>query len=137
MRKRVKGTKLSRKKDARMGLAKSLVRALILTGSIKTTKARAKFAQRYIEKLINLAKKNSLALRRRIFAELGDKTVSKKLISEVIPKFANINSGFTRVVNSGNRLGDAAPMALLEFVFPEQIKTTNEIEEDKVKRKPR
>lgn len=124
MRKRVKGAKLSRKKDARLGLAKSLARALILAGKIQTTKARAKFAQKYIERLIDLAKKNSLSTNRRIFAELGDKTIGKKFISEVVPKFANINSGFTRVVNLGTRLGDAAPMAQLEFVYPAQVEIT-------------
>ena len=119
MRKRIKKIKLARKKDARVGLLKSLARALILAGKIKTTKTKAKFAQKYIERLANLAKKNSLVANRRIFGELGDKAVSKKLISEIVPKLGNLNSGFTRVVNLGPRLGDAAPMALLEFVYPQ------------------
>ncbi len=131
MRKRIKKVTLARKKNARVGLAKSLARALILAGRIKTTKARAKFAQKYIERLANLAKRDSLATKRRIFAELGDKTVGKKFILEIVPKFSNVNSGFTRVVNLGARSGDAAPMALLEFVYPAQVEVPKETGETK------
>lgn len=123
MKKRVKGVKLSRKKGGRLALAKSLAQALILKDKIKTTRARAKFAQKYAEKLVTLAKKNSLSSKRKIFAKLGDKQATKKLIEEIGPKFTNVNSGFTRIVNLGLRRGDAAPLALLEFTYRRQVQT--------------
>lgn len=139
MKKRVKKTKLSRKKGARRALVKNLVKALIFSGKITTTKTKAKFAQKYAEKLISLAKKNTLAGNRRIFAQIGDKKATKKLITDIVPKFATVNSGFTRVINLGTRLGDAAPIALLEFTYggvdAKEAKVENK-KEPQVEKKP-
>lgn len=141
MKKRVKKITLSRQKGARVALAKSLVQAIIISERIKTTKARAKFAQSHIEKLLKTAKKDTLASNRRIFAALGNKAATKKLIKEISPKFAGKTSGFTRVINLGARAGDAAPMALLEFAYSvkEQKgpKETKEVKETGITREPK
>lgn len=131
MKKRVKGVKLSRKRGARQALVKNLARGLILAERVKTTKARAKFAQKYVEKLVTLAKKDTLTAARRIFALTGNKVTTKKLISEIAPKFDNKLSGFTRVINLIPRRGDAAPMALLEFAYPQVRKLKKETEKSK------
>ena len=128
MKKRVKKITLSRKKGARQALVKNLAKSLIFAGRIKTTKTKAKFAQRYIEKLVGLAKQDTLAGQRRIFSALSDKKVVKKLILEIGSKFGSKTSGFTRIINLSQRRGDAAPMALLEFAYPEE-KTTKVTEE--------
>lgn len=130
MKKRIKKVTLSRRKSARLALAVGLAKAIVASGKIKTTKSRAKFVQSYIEKLVNLAKKDTLAAKRRIFAEVRDKSVTKKLIREIGPKFVQQPSGFTRVINLPKRLGDAAPMALLEFAYPAGVpKGTKETKE--------
>lgn len=118
MKKRVKKVTLSRKKGARQALVKNLAKSLVVAGRIKTTKTKAKFAAGYIEKLVSLAKQDTLAGQRRIFSALSDKKVVKKLILEIGPKFASKTSGFTRIINLSQRRGDAAPMVFLEFAYP-------------------
>lgn len=118
MKKRVKKITLSRREGARQALVKNLARSLVIGDRIKTTKTKAKFAQRYIEKLVNLAKQDTLDAQRRIFSALSDKKVIKKLILEIGPKFGKRTSGFTRIINLSKRRGDAAAMVFLEFAYP-------------------
>jgi large subunit ribosomal protein L17 len=83
---------------------------------IKTTLAKAKETRSYIESLITKARKNSLHARRQIMSVIHDKEVVKELFNEIVPKIGERPGGYTRVVKLGNRIGDAASMAVIELV---------------------
>lgn len=114
---RIDGRKLSRKTGPRMSLYANLIVAVLRYEQIKTTEARAKEVRSQVEKVITLAKDGSLASRRRIVAQLpNEPLVIDKLMNEIAPKYADRNSGYTRIVKLGLRAGDAAPMVQLELV---------------------
>jgi large subunit ribosomal protein L17 len=114
---RIDGRKLSRKTAPRMALYANLIVAVLRYEQIKTTEARAKEVRGQVEKVITLAKEGSLASRRRIVAQLpNEPLVIDKLMNEIAPKYADRNSGYTRIVKLGLRAGDAAPMVQLELV---------------------
>jgi len=116
MRHRKKTVKLNRHAAHRRILLANLVRGLFLNEVITTTVAKAKAAQPLAEKMITLGKKKSLHAQRQAVSTLHDKSVVKKLFSEIAPKFAERNGGYTRVIRAGFRHGDGAPLALLELV---------------------
>ena len=114
---RIGGRKLSRKTGPRMSLYANLIVSVLRYEQIKTTEARAKEVRGQVEKVITLAKDGTLASRRRIIAQLpNEPLVIDKLIYEIAPKYADRNSGYTRIVKLGLRAGDAAPMVQLELV---------------------
>jgi large subunit ribosomal protein L17 len=130
MKKRVFGRQLSRERDTRRALFRSLIRALVKHGKIKTTKAKAKAIQASIDKLVNLAKKDSISAKRRVFAILGnDKETTKKLLIEVVPSFLDRSGGYTRIVPLPARRGDAAQMVRLEWVKEIEVKKTKTTKE--------
>lgn len=134
MKKRVFGRQLSRERDTRRALFRSLIRALVEHGKIKTTKAKAKAIQADIDKLINLAKKDSISAKRRVFAFLGnDKETTKKLLKEVVPSFSDRSGGYTRIVPLPARRGDAAQIVRLEWVKEIEAKKTKATKEKKTK----
>ena len=94
----------------------SLSVALFTHSAIVTTVAKAKELRRVAEPLITLAKKDSLANRRRAFAKLRDKAAVKRLFEEIGPKNVDRPGGYTRVLKIGPRLGDAAMMSRIELV---------------------
>jgi len=137
MRHRKDHRKLGRKIGPRIALMRSLTRALILHGRIKTTLAKAKEARRYAEKLVTIAKKGvgddpikRMNAMRRALAMLPDKPVIKKLFDVVVPLLEERNSGYTRIVHLPTpRLGDRAEQAFLEFVVPiPRTKESGELE---------
>ena len=113
---------LSRKSHQRKALLRDLITDLILNGRITTTEAKAKELKRLADKMVTLGKKNTLASRRQA-AELirfekdeeGNYAI-QKLFNEIAPKYATRNGGYTRVLKLGPRRGDAAEMAIIEFV---------------------
>ena len=114
---RIDGRKLGRKTAPRMALYSNLIVSVLRYEQIKTTEARAKEVRGMVERIITLAKNGSLANRRRIVAELPDEPlVIDKLYDEIVPRYGDRNSGFTRVVKIGPRAGDAAPIVQLELV---------------------
>jgi large subunit ribosomal protein L17 len=114
---RIDGRKLSRKTAPRMALYGNLIVAVLRYEQIKTTEARAKEVRGQVERVITLAKDGTLASRRRIIAQLpNEPLVIDKLINEIVPKYADRNSGYTRIVKLGPRAGDNAPMVQLELV---------------------
>ncbi len=115
MYKRKSGRKLSRKKDQRKALLKSLARSLILYGRIKTTEAKAKELRPFVEKQITRAKKGDLASQ-RLLAKFFSKTVVKKLVDEIGPRYKTRKGGYTRIIKLGPRKTDSAKMAIIEFV---------------------
>ena len=108
--------KLSRTSSHRKALLKNLAIALILNGKIETTVAKAKTLRSYIEKLITKAKVGDFNTHRRVYAYLQDKAATKKLIEEIAPKYSDRDGGYTRIIKTRVRRGDAAPMAFIELV---------------------
>ena len=122
MRHRIAGRILSRDAGHRKALFSNLVRELYLHGRITTTEAKARAIRADAEKLITKAKNGLVdgAARvhasRQLVAYLRDKTVTKKVIDEIAPRFATRNGGYTRIIKLGKRHGDAADMAIIELV---------------------
>lgn len=116
MRHGVKGRKLGRTASHKSALLNALTTSLLKYKRIKTTVAKAKEARTFVEKLITKAKRNDLHVRRQVMAVINDKDVINELFSEIIPKIGERPGGYTRVVKLGNRVGDAAAMAILELV---------------------
>ncbi len=116
MRHRVKGKKLGRTAAHRKATLRALSTALIKHKRIKTTVAKAKALRTFVEPLITKAKKDTVHSRRLIAREIHDKTVVQELFNEVIPKIGDRPGGYTRIVRLGNRVGDAAEMAIIELV---------------------
>jgi large subunit ribosomal protein L17 len=114
---RIDGRKLGRKTAPRMALYRNLIVSVLRYEQIKTTEARAKEVRGMVERVITLAKEGSLANRRRIVSELPDEPlVIEKLYDEIVPRYGDRNSGYTRLVKLGPRAGDAAPIVQLELV---------------------
>jgi len=117
MRKMVFGRKLSRGRKAREALFRSLIKALIISGKITTTKAKVKAIQGEIDKLVTLSKKGSLSAEKRVSAILGNNRVLAQTLSgKIVKAFGARTSGFTRMTLLSRRKGDAAEMARLEWV---------------------
>jgi|WetSurSiteA1Bulk_404760.scaffolds.fasta_scaffold15053_2 large subunit ribosomal protein L17 len=134
MRKMVFGRKLSRGKKSREALIRSLIKALIGVGKIETTKAKAKAIQGQVDKLVTMAKKNTLSSRRRVLAYLAnDRKATDNLVSNIAPVFKDRKGGYTRIILLGKRLGDAAEMARLEWVEQGQVITSKKEEVKEVK----
>lgn len=133
MRHRVRGKKLGRTASHRSALMNSLATSLLKYKRIKTTVVKAKEARSYVESLITKAKKNDLHARRQIMSVIHDKEVVKELFGEIIERVGDRPGGYTRVVKLGNRMGDAADMAILELVDYNDVanKKAEEIKEKK------
>lgn len=109
--------KLGRTSSHRQALLRNLSIALIKYEKIETGIFKAKELQSYIEKLITASKKNvDFNTHRFIFAHLQHKEATKKLITEIAPKFINRNGGYTRIQRSRIRRGDATVLATIELV---------------------
>lgn len=115
MKHRVKQSKMSRPLGQRKALLKSLLRAVIISGKIKTTTPKAKFIKPHVDKIISLSKKNTLSARRLAFKQLGDHNLVKKLFNEIGPGFKESRGGYCRIYNLGCRNSDGASMSLLEL----------------------
>ena len=100
----------------RRSMLRNLVTDLFKYGRIQTTDCRAKEARREAEKMITLAKRGDLHARRQALAYIKDEDVVTKLFEEIGPRYADRKGGYTRVVKTTVRRGDAAPMAYIEFV---------------------
>lgn len=114
--------KLRRCSAARKALLRDLVTDLILNGKIETTESKAKELKKIADKMVTLAKTNTLASRRQAasfvrFEKNEDKQYAiQVLFDQIGPRFANRNGGYTRVIKTGFRRGDAAGLAVVEFV---------------------
>lgn len=116
MRHQVRGRKLGRTASHRSALLKSLATSLLKHKRIKTTVAKAKETRGFVESLITKARKNDLHARRYVMGFINDKEVVKELFAEILPKIGERPGGYTRVIKLGNRIGDAADMAIIELV---------------------
>ncbi len=89
---------------------------LLKHGKITTTETRAKELKRMADKMITLGKRGDLHARRQALAYILDETVVKNLFDEIAPKYAERNGGYSRIIKTMPRRGDAAPMAIIELV---------------------
>lgn len=116
MRHNKKFNHLSRQKGHRDALLKNLAIALIMHKRIFTTVAKAKALRVYAEPLITRSKNDSMANRRLVFSYLQNKEAVKELFGVISDKVADRPGGYLRILKTGNRLGDNAEMAMIEFV---------------------
>jgi large subunit ribosomal protein L17 len=116
VRHRRSGRKLGRDASHRKALYANLTSALIEHGRIKTTVAKAKEVRPVAEQMITLGRRGGVPARRQALKFLRSQDVVHKLFSDVGPRFADREGGYSRIVRIGPRLGDAAEMAYLELV---------------------
>ncbi|GAA5178210.1 50S ribosomal protein L17 [Niveibacterium umoris] len=108
--------KLNRTSAHRQALLRNLSNALLRYEVIKTTLPKAKELRRVVEPIITLGKKPSLANRRLAFDRLRDREMVVKVFDDLGPRFASRNGGYLRILKCGFRVGDNAPLALVELV---------------------
>ncbi len=108
--------KLGRTSDHRKAMLRAMVTFLLEKGKIETTVTRAKEVQSEAEKMITIAKTNTLHNKRQAFAYITKEDVTKKLFDEIAPRYSDRNGGYTRIIRTGPRRGDAAEMAVIELV---------------------
>jgi large subunit ribosomal protein L17 len=108
--------KLNRTSSHRKALLKNMAIAIIEREKIETTVPKAKELKRYIERLVTTARNADFNTHRAVFALLQDKEATKKLINEIAPKYEDRNGGYTSIVKTRIRRGDATPMAFISFV---------------------
>ena len=108
--------KLGRTSDQRKAMLRAMVTFLLENGKIETTVTRAKEVRAMTEKYITIAKENTLHNKRQVMAFVTKEDVVKKLFDEIAPSYADRNGGYTRIIKTGPRRGDAAEMAIIELV---------------------
>ena len=108
--------KLGRTADHRMSMLRGMVTYLLENGSIETNATRAKEVRSLAEKMITLGKDNTLHAKRQVFAYITKEDVAKKVFDEIAPRYEDRNGGYTRIIKTGMRRGDAAEMAIIELV---------------------
>lgn len=116
MRHRKVSRRFSRTSSHRQLMFRNMINSIIRYGMIKTTLPKAKDLRRFVEPLVTLAKEDNMAKRRLAFARTRDQASVTKLFTEVGPRFKERNGGYLRILKCGNRKGDCAPMAIVEFV---------------------
>ena len=116
MRHRKSGRKLGRSSSHRKAMFRNMAASLLRHETIKTTLPKAKELRRVVEPLITLAKEDGVANRRLAFDRLRDKEVVGKLFSDLGPRFKERPGGYLRILKTGPRPGDAAPMAIVQLV---------------------
>jgi large subunit ribosomal protein L17 len=112
---------LGRTASHRKAMLRNMVTSLFEHERIVTTVPKAKEARRVADKMITLAKQGDLHARRRAYSYIQSKDVVAKLFNEIQSQYADRRGGYTRIIRTGTRLGDAAPMAILELVGYEDI----------------
>lgn len=131
MRHRVKGKLFGRTANQRKALLRGLLAALFEYQRIETTLAKAKEAKKLAEKIVTLGIKGDLHSMRVALTHVPHKIAIAKLFSEIAPRFSGRNGGYLRLVQTRNRVNDAAPMAVLEFVDYEEVRKKKEEEKAK------
>lgn len=114
--------KLNRTSSHRLAMLQNMMNSLIEHEAIKTTLPKAKELRRVIEPMITLAKKPTVANKRLAFDRLRDRDSVVKLFNDLGPRFATRPGGYTRILKMGFRVGDNAPMALVELVDRPEVK---------------
>jgi large subunit ribosomal protein L17 len=110
-----KNKQLSRTRNQRNALIKTLGVSLVKDGKITTTEIKAKVLKPFIEKLVTKGKAGTLAAQKLLSAKIGP-TAARKIIKEISPKYKDRKGGYTRVIKLQRRLSDGSSMAQIEFV---------------------
>ena len=131
MRHRQAGRKLNRTTSHRLMMLRNMVTSLFEHERIETTEAKAKEVRRLAERLITLGKKGDLHARRQALRIINSKKVAHKLFTEITPRFAGRNGGYTHILKTRNRVGDGAALAIIELL-PAEVKE----EKEKAGKKP-
>jgi large subunit ribosomal protein L17 len=127
MRHQLSNRKLNRTTSHRLAMFKNMTVSLLRHEMIKTTLPKAKELRRFAEPIITMSKNATLANRRLAFNRLRDRDIVGKLFDELGPRYKNRNGGYLRILKCGFRLGDNAPMALVELVDrPEPAETAEQ-----------
>ena len=121
MRHRKAGRKLNRSAAHRKAMLRNMVTSLLEHERIVTTVPKAKETRRVAEKMITLGKRGDLHARRQAMAYIRSKGVVAKLFDELSGQYSDRQGGYTRIIRTGNRYGDAAPMAIVELVGYESV----------------
>jgi large subunit ribosomal protein L17 len=116
MRHRSNKKVLDRKSDSRRALVRSMVINFILSDKIKTTAIRARIVRSAAERLVTVAKVNSLTARRKLLSYLNHPAAVKRLLEVLGPKYVSHKGGYTRIIKLSQRKGDAAKIVLLQFI---------------------
>lgn len=134
MRHRVGFNALSRKPSERKALKRNMVTSLFRYERIETTKAKALEVRKMAEKMITRAKVDSVHNRREIAKHIYDEAIVDKLFKEIAPIYEDRKGGYTRILKTGYRLGDAAEMVILELVEKTAAKTEKAEKKDSKKK---
>jgi len=110
------GRQFGRDSSHRKALLRMLVTALLKNEKIETTTAKAKEVRPLAEKMITLPRRGDLHARRQALSFIPDESVGSNLFAQIAPRFSSRNGGYTRIVPTRDRAGDAAPMAVIELV---------------------
>ena len=116
MKHNIKNKKLNKTSSHRKAMFMNMSNALIKHEQITTTLAKAKELRRFVEKIITLGKKGDLLSRRKTISTLQDNKMSKKVFDVLADRYKKRSGGYTRIIKLGNRFGDNAPTAVIEFV---------------------
>ena len=116
MKHNIKNKKLNKTSSHRKAMFMNMSNALIKHEQISTTLAKAKELRRFVEKIVTLGKKGDLLSKRKTISILQDQKMSKKVFDVLADRYKNRSGGYTRIIKLGNRFGDNAPTAVIEFV---------------------
>ncbi len=116
MKHNIKNKKLNKTTSHRKAMFMNMSNALIKHEQITTTLTKAKELRRFVEKIVTLGKKGDLLSRRKTVSILQDQKMYKKVFDILADRYKNRNGGYTRIIKLGNRFGDNAPTAVIEFV---------------------
>ena len=116
MRHRVQGRRLSRTLSHRKAMFANMASSLIIHDRIETTLPKAKEIRRLADKMVTLGKKGTVAARRRAIQLIRNKKAVSKAFAELAVRFEGRSGGYTRIMKLGNRHGDSAPMAIIEYI---------------------
>ena len=116
MKHNIKNKKLNKTSSHRKAMLMNMSNALIKHEQITTTLAKAKELRRFVEKIVTLGKKGDLLSRRKAVSILQDQKMSKKVFEVFADRYKARAGGYTRIIKLGNRYGDNAPIAVIEFI---------------------
>ncbi len=122
MRHRISGRHFGRTANQRKALLRGLIASLIEHQRIETTLAKAKEAKKLAERIVTLGIRGDLHSKRIALSHIPNRKVIAKLFGEIAPRFTGRNGGYLRLIRTRNRVNDAAPMAVLEFVDYEEVR---------------
>ena len=116
MKHNIKNKKLNKSSSHRKAMFMNMSNALIKHEQITTTLAKAKELKRFVEKIVTLGKKGDLISRRKTISTLQDNKMTRKVFDILADRYKDRSGGYTRIIKLGNRFGDNAPTAVIEFV---------------------